>query len=193
MIRISLAMAGATCLAAILFLRSGARTAEPASPAASTTTVLSETAPLAPPAIVYEDKGRLPVVNRVAVPRPAVVREVAPEAAVRAIFGSPATIKFALRDAGRLRRPTAMALHGSDAPIDLRVVDEGDGVYEVPFAPGAPGRFEIVLGDGGTPVATRGVGVVGVAGAPGDSTDADFLSVDPREPRMRTSGRASLR
>jgi len=189
-------IAGITCVTGILFLRSGLWTAEPASPAASTASVLPGSTPLAPPATVYEEKGRLPIVNRVAMPQAPVVREVAPEPPVHVSFGSPASVRFALRDSGapiRIARPSATAFHGTDAPLDLRVADKGDGVYEVSFAPGAPGRFEIVLSDGGTPVATRKVGVVGVAGSPGDSTDADFLSVDPREPRMRTSGRASRR
>ena len=63
----------------------------------------------------------------------------------------------------------------------------------MPFTPNAPGRFEVALADGSVPVDTKRVGVVGVAGAPGDSTDADFLSVDPRAPRTRTGGKASLR
>jgi hypothetical protein len=188
-----LAIASVTCLAGILFLRSGPRIAEPAIPAASTASALPGPSPLDPPAAVYEDKGRLPVVNRVKPPEAPVVREVAPEPAVRVSFGTPATLEFALGDSVRLARPSATAFHGNDAPVDLRVADKGDGAYDVAFAPSAPGRFEIVLSDGGTPVATRRVGVVGVAGAPGDSTDADFLSVDPREPRMRTSGKASPR
>jgi hypothetical protein len=103
------AIAGVTCVTGILFLRSGLRIAEPAISAASTTRVVTEPLPLAPPGAVSEDRGRLPVVHRVTMPE--------------------------------------------------------------------------------APVATR------KAGAPGDGTgtDADFLSVDVREPRMRTSGKETRR
>jgi hypothetical protein len=73
------------------------------------------------------------------------------------------------------------------------VLDAGGGEYEVAFTPTGPGQFQVVLDDGGVPVASKKIGVVGVAGAPGQSADADFLSIDPRQPRMRTAGRASRR
>jgi len=168
--------------------------------AASTAAATVESAALAPdgPArIVAEDKGRIELVPRVAIPIVSLARETVPEPPVRIDFGKTATVKFAVHDGEglprRLAHPSAKVAHGDDPPVDLPVVDAGDGRYDVPFTPAGPGRFEVALADGGVTVDTKRVGVVGVAGAPGDSTDADFLSVDPRAPRTRTGGKASLR
>jgi hypothetical protein len=187
-----------TCLAGVLLLERDLPEAERATAArTSTSSFAPDSAQLPPPTVIYEDKGQLPIVRRVAIPEVSVAREVIPEPPLRVNFGASSTLEFRLRDKDgsplRLVKPSASALHGTDAPLDLPVVDAGNGVYDVPFAPNAPGRFEVVLNDRGVPVATKKVGVVGVAGAPGDGTDPDFLSVDPRSPRMRTSGRSSLR
>jgi hypothetical protein len=190
------AVAAVTCVAGFLFLERDLPAAEEAS-APATSSVPPETAALPPPTVVYEDKGHLEIVRHVTIEEVPVAREVVPEPPVHVKFGASSTLEFRLRNKHgsplRLVKPSASVLHGTDAPLEVPVVDAGNGVYDVPFAPGAPGRFEVVLNDGGVPVATKKVGVVGVAGAPGDGTDPDFLSVDPRSPRMRTSGRFSLR
>jgi hypothetical protein len=185
--------------AAISFSKGPARTGDSASPipVAGTPAEVGTFAASGPARVVAEDKGRLELVHRVVVPEVSLARETVPEPPLHANFGGTATVRFAVHDEGGLPRklahPSAKAAHGDDPPVDLPVVDAGDGRYEVPFRPNRPGRFDIVLADGGVPVDTRRVGVVGVAGAPGDSTDADFLSVDPRAPRTRTGGKSSLR
>jgi hypothetical protein len=143
------------------------------------------------PGVVHQDMGRLEVVQRVAIPEVQLAHEVV-DPPVRVNFGDAPTIKFSLKDKV-LAHPSASVFHGNDDVLHVPVLDAGDGDYEVAFTPTGPGQFQVVLDDGGTRVASKRIGVVGVAGAPGQSSDADFLSVDPREPRMRTAGRASLR
>jgi hypothetical protein len=135
--------------------------------------------------------GRLDLVKRVAIPEVQLAREVI-EPPVRVKFGDAPTIKFSLKDKV-LAHPSASVFHGNDDVLHVPVLDAGGGEYEVAFTPTGPGQFQVVLDDGGTPVASKKIGVVGVAGAPGQSSDADFLSVDPRAPRMRTAGRGSRR
>jgi hypothetical protein len=138
------------------------------------------------PGVVHQDMGRLELVRRVAIPEVQLAHEVV-EPPVRVNFGDAPTIKFSLKDKV-LAHPSASVFHGNDDVLHVPVLE-----YEVAFTPTGPGQFQVVLDDGGTPVASKRIGVVGVAGAPGQSSDADFLSVDPREPRMRTAGRASRR
>ena len=180
----------------ISFVRGPARIADASSPVPGAATPV-ETSDLGPARVIVEDKGRIEVVPRVAIPVVSLARETVPEPPVRATFGGTAIVKFAVHDQDGLPRklahPSAKVAHGDDPPVDLPVVDAGDGKYEVPFTPKAPGRFDVALADGSVPVDTKHVGVVGVAGAPGDSTDADFLSVDPRASRTRTGGKTSRR
>jgi len=192
--------AAAIVAAAVLsFVRGPARSRAPAG-AASGAVLPVELAAVAddgPVRVIAEDKGRIELVPRVAIPVVSLARETAPESPLHVTFGKTATVKFAVHDDDGLPRklahPSAKLAHGDDPPTDLPVVDAGDGKYDVPFTPPGPGRFDVVLADGGMAVDSKRVGVVGVAGAPGDSTDADFLSVDPRSPRTRTGGKASLR
>jgi hypothetical protein len=144
------------------------------------------------PGVVREDKGRLELVNRVVIPEVQLAREVTMEPPVRVKFGDAPTVRFALGDKV-VAHPSASVFHGNDDVLQVPVLDAGDGVYEVAFTPTGPGQFNVVLNDGGVPIARKRVGVVGVAGAPGESADANFLSVDPRQPRMRSAGRASRR
>jgi hypothetical protein len=144
------------------------------------------------PGVVREDSGRLELVNRVVIPEVQLAREVMMEPPIRVKFGEAPTLRFALGDKAVVN-PSASVFHGSDPVLQLPVLNEGDGNYDVAFTPTGPGQYNVVLNDGGAPIASKRVGVVGVAGAPGQSADADFLSVDPRQPRMRTSGRASRR
>ena len=81
---------------------------------------------------------------------------------------------------------------GHELPLPVEEVE--DGVFEVPFTPRGPGQFQIVLSMGGIPIGSGKVGVAGVAGSPNTPTDiANELSVDPREARVRTSGRGRRR
>jgi|1185.fasta_scaffold529395_2 hypothetical protein len=146
------------------------------------------------PGVVHEDKGRLELVRRVTLPEIQPVKEVAPELPVASVHikvGESANLHFELRKSGRSL--SASVSHRNDPAEELPVIDKGDGTYDVPITPEGPGRFDVVISEGGVPVATRRVGVVGVAGAPAQEGDPDFLSVDPRSPRMRTSGRGRLR
>jgi len=157
---------------------------------------LGEPISVGTPGVVYEDKGRLELVKRVAIAEIQLDHEVI-EQPVRINFGDAPTVKFVLKDKGgpkSLAHPSASVFHGDDQALKVPVLDDGDGTYEVAFTPTGPGQFNVVLDDGGTRVAPKKIGVVGVAGDPGASTDQDFLSVDPRSPsRWRTGGRASRR
>ena len=88
----------------------------------------------------------------------------------------------------------AKAYRGSDAPVDLKVTEDGKGKYEVAFTAQAPGQFNVVLSENGIPVGARKVGVVGVAGS--DSSLTDPLKLDEADPltfRARTPGRMHTR
>jgi hypothetical protein len=180
------------------FLKGEQRVGEPAgrarvaSPPGTASAVGDSTSSYTPPGVIREDMGRLEIVNRVVIPEVQLAREVMMEPPLRVKFGDAPTVKFTLGDRA-VAHPSASVFHGNDPTLQVPVLDAGDGTYEVAFTPTGPGQFNVVLNDGGVPVASKKVGVVGVAGAPGDGTDADFLSVDPREPRMRTAGRASRR
>jgi hypothetical protein len=146
------------------------------------------------PAIVHADTGRIEVVHRVRLPEVQLSAEpVVDPPPVRVKFGDDATVRFALRDNEKKGKLTATIFHLNDDAVKAAVRDAGDGTVEVPFTPSGPGQFDVVLSDGGVRVASRKVGVVGIAGSPGDNADPDFLSVDPREARMRTAGKVSRR
>jgi hypothetical protein len=142
--------------------------------------------------------GRLELVRRVVIPDVQLAPEVVADPPVHVKFGDAPTVKFVLRDkasgsAKPVANPSASVFHGSDPVLQVPVLDAGDGVYEVAFTPTGPGQFNVVLNDGALPIASRKIGVVGVAGDPGKSADANFLAVDPREARMRTGARARRR
>jgi hypothetical protein len=142
--------------------------------------------------VIHEDMGHLELVRRVAVPEVQLAREVLVEPPVRVAFGDAPTLRFALGDKGVVN-PSASVFHGSDPVLQVPVLDEGDGVYDVAFTPIGPGQYNVVLNDGGLPVASKRVGVVGVAGDPGRNVDSNFLSVDPRQPRSRAGGKGRRR
>jgi len=185
--------------AVISFLKGPSPTGGPATPAGGAAIPVEVAAIAAdePARVIVEDKGRIEHVPRVVVPVVALVRETIPEPPVHVNLGGTATVKFAVLDENgvprKLAHPSAKVAHGDDPAVDLPIVDAGDGKYDVAFTPAGPGRFDVVLADGSMPVDRKRVGVVGVAGAPGDPTDADFLSVDPRSPRTRTGGKESAR
>jgi hypothetical protein len=190
-------LGGIVCLLGLWFLGASPRARMESahgsrSPAATAVSGLGYSTSNDAPGVVHEDKGRLELVKRVAIAEVRLDREII-EQPVRINFGDAPTVKFVLHDKS-LAHPSASVLHGNDAARQVPVLDAGDGNYEVPFTPTGPGLFNVVLNDSGTPVASKRIGVVGVAGAPGESTDQDFLSVDPRSPsRWRTGGRASRR
>ena len=82
------------------------------------------------------------------------------------------------------------------AGVNFVDVGQRRGTYprEVPFTPGGPGQFNIALNVDGVQAGSRKVGVVGAVGAADNRVDVvDPLSVDPRSPRSRTSGRSRRR
>jgi hypothetical protein len=159
-------------------------------------------APLDAPAVVFEDKGRIEIVDKA---RAEVVRaaniEVQPlfEADMRVKLGETAKLKFAARDrTSRLPESganvSASVFHGSGPALRLTVDEVDEGVYEVPFTPRGPGRFKVVLSLGGVPIGSEKVGVVGAVGATDDRVDiVNPLSVDPHQFHARTPGRGRLR
>jgi hypothetical protein len=194
---IVLGLAGVIGLLGFWFLRGESRVSEPggtarlASQPVTASTVGGSTS-FDAPGVVRQDMGRLELVNRVVIPEVQLAREVMMEPPIRVKFGEAPTLRFALGDKAVIN-PSASVFHGNDPVLQLPVLNEGDGNYDVAFTATGPGQFNVVLNDGGVPIASKRVGVVGVAGAPGQSADQDFLSVDPRQPRMRTAGRASRR
>jgi hypothetical protein len=190
-------LGGILCLLGLWYLKGDPRTVSAADTAAHARSLsiaasgLGDSTFPETAAVVHQDMGRLELVKRVAIPEVQLAHEIV-EPPVRVKFGDAPTITFAVKDRV-VAHPSASVFHGKDEVLQVPVLDVGDGVFEVAFTPTGPGQFQVVLNDAGTPVATKTIGVVGVAGAPGQSSDADFLSVDPREPRMRTAGRASRR
>jgi hypothetical protein len=118
---------------------------------------------------------------------------------MRLNLGEAATLKFALQDAQSRaaaagKEVTASVFHGRDPARRLPVHDEGDGVYDVPFQPYGPGRFQVVVNVGGVPAATQQIGVIGATGRADATVDiVDPLSVDPRDFRARTGGKQRRR
>jgi hypothetical protein len=131
-------------------------------------------------------------------PLPATEVEPLFEADARVKIGEKAKLRFAARDRASglpesLDHLSASVFHGNDPELKLRVEEVENGVYEVGFTPGGPGQFNVVLSENGTPLGSRKVGAVGVAGAPAGDDAGDPLSEDPRVHRARTVGRGRLR
>jgi putative ubiquitin-RnfH superfamily antitoxin RatB of RatAB toxin-antitoxin module len=187
---------GVLCLVAIYFLKHDPPAEDPASAASVAGT--SQQAPEYPRAVV-EDKGRIEIVRPVKVDLPPTIVEPLFESDMRVPIGEPAQLKFAARDRASGRplsgaTVTASVVQGAGPARPLPLEEVEDGVFEVPFKPQGPGRFQVALNVDGVMVGSRSVGVVGAAGANDGTVDiVNPLSVDPREPRSRTSGRSRRR
>jgi hypothetical protein len=155
--------------------------------------------PLEYPRVVIEDRGRLEIVRPVQQPLPPTVVEPLFEADARLTLNETAKLKFAAHDRASGRplsgaTVTASVTQGKGPALPLSVEEVEDGVFEVPFTPRGPGQFQIALNVDGVPSGSRKVGVVGAVGAADNRVDiVDPLSVDPRSPRSRTSGRSRRR
>jgi len=118
---------------------------------------------------------------------------------MRLKLGEETTLKFAIQDAQSRaaaagKEITASVFHGRDPERRLPIHDAGDGVYDVPFQPYGPGRFQVVVNVGGVPAATQQIGVIGATGRADATVDiVDPLSVDPRDFRARTGGKQRRR
>jgi hypothetical protein len=188
---------GLLCLVAIYFLKRDRPAEDPAGLASVAGTSQQ---PQDYPRAVVEDKGRLEIVRPVKVaPLPATIVEPLFEPDMRLPIGEAAKLKFAARDrASGLpvsgATVTASVVQGAGPARPLPTEEVDDGVFEVPFTPPGPGQFRVALSVDGVVVGSRNVGVVGAAGATDGKVDViDPLSVDPREPRARTSGRSRRR
>ena len=151
------------------------------------------------PRVVIEDNGRLEIVRPVQQPLPPTVVEPLFEADARLTLNETTKLKFAAHDRGSGRplsgaTVTASVTQGKGPALPLSVEEVEDGVFEVPFTPRGPGQFQIALNVDGVPSGSRKVGVVGAVGAADNRVDiVDPLSIDPRSPRSRTSGRSRRR
>jgi hypothetical protein len=187
---------GLLCLVAIYFLKGDGPAEDPASLAS----VAGISQPRDPPRVVPEDKGRFEIVRPTKVePLPPTVVEPLFEVDARLKLNETAKLRFAAHDrvsglplSGAM--VTASVSHGGGPALPLDVDEVEDGVFEVPFTPHGPGQFQVALNIDGVLAGSRKVGVVGAAGAPNGVVDiGNPLSVDPREPRARTSGRTRRR
>jgi putative ubiquitin-RnfH superfamily antitoxin RatB of RatAB toxin-antitoxin module len=191
-----LVVLGLLCLVAVYFLRHD-RPAEDATNLAGVAAVPGQ--PAEYPRTVIEDKGRLEIVRPVQQPLPPTVVEPLFEADARLTLNETAKLKFAAHDRASGRplsgaTVTASVTQGKGPALPLSVEEVEDGVFEVPFTPRGPGQFQIALNVDGVPSGSRKVGVVGAVGAADNRVDiVDPLSVDPRSPRSRTSGRSRRR
>ncbi|MFL5311046.1 MAG: hypothetical protein ACJ79H_11395 [Myxococcales bacterium] len=185
---------GLFCLVAIYFLRRDRPPEDAATIAAAATDVVSQQTQEFPRPVI-EDRGRIEIVRPVKVePLPPTIVEPLFEADMRLPPGETAKLKFAARDrvsglplSGAT--VTASVVHGAAPALPLPVEEVEDGVFQVPFRPGGPGQFKIALSVDGVVSGSRNVGVVGAVGAKDAQVDVDPLSVDPRTPRARTTGR----
>lgn len=191
-----LVVLGLLCLVAVYFLR-------PDRPAEDPTSLAGvSAAPAQPPEyprVVIEDKGRLEIVRPMQEQLPPTIVEPLFEANMRVGLGETAKLKFAAHDrvSGKPvsgATVTASVLQGAGPARPLPVEEVDDGVFEVPFTPGGPGQFQVSLSVDGVVAGSRKVGVVGAVGATDGKVDiGNPLSVDPRDPRARTSGRSRRR
>jgi hypothetical protein len=191
-----LVVLGLLCVVAVYFLRSDRPTEDPAS-LAGVAAVPAQ--PPEYPRVVIEDKGRLEIVRPVQQPLPPTVVEPLFEVDARLTLNETTKLKFAAHDRASGRplsgaTVTASVIQGKGPALPLSVEEVEDGVFEVPFTPRGPGQFQIALNVDGVPSGSRKVGVVGAVGATDGKVDiVDPLSVDPRDPRARTSGRSRRR
>jgi hypothetical protein len=148
------------------------------------------------PGIVFEDRGHFQAYQSSTIEAIAENEQIVEQ---RVGMGDTEQLVFNVRDRGTHSARTgahlrAKAYRGSDAPVDLVVNELGKGKYEVAFTAQAPGQFNVVLSEDGTPVGARKVGVVGVVG--NDSSLTDPLKLDEADPqtfRARTPGRMRTR
>jgi hypothetical protein len=156
--------------------------------------------PQEPQRVVIEDTGPIGIVRPVKVePLPATIVEPLFDPGMRLPIGETTKLKFAARDrASGLplsgSTVTASVLQGAGPARPLPIEEVEDGVFEVPFTPRGPGQFRVSLSVDGVEAGSRKVGVVGAVGATDGKVDiGNPLSVDPRDPRARTSGRSRRR
>jgi hypothetical protein len=192
-----LVVLGLLCLVAVYFLRRDRPAEDPAS--LSSVAGVSRQAPEYP-RVVVEDKARLEIVRPVKVePLPPTIVEPFFEPDMRLALNETAKLKFAARDrASGLpvsgSTVTASVQQGAGPARPLPVEEVEDGVFEVPFTPHGPGQFQVALSVDGVVSGSRKVGVVGAVGAADNKVDTvDPLSIDPRDPRARSSGRTRRR
>jgi hypothetical protein len=151
------------------------------------------------PRPVIEDQRHFEIVRPVQQPLPPTVVEPLFEVDARLTLNETTKLKFAAHDRASGRpvsgaTVTASVTQGKGPALPLNVEEVEDGVFEVPFTPRGPGQFNIALNVDGVQAGSRKVGVVGAVGAADNRVDVvDPLTVDPRSPRSRTSGRSRRR
>jgi hypothetical protein len=150
------------------------------------------------PQVVQEDHGRIEIVRPFKAELPATVAEPLFEAGERLKLGEEAKLQFAAHDRASGKPVSGVEVTASVSgpggmKAQLPAEEVEDGVFEVPFTPRGPGRFQIALSVDGVVVGSRSVGVVGAAGGSTQVDVGDPLSLDPRTRRARTGGRFRAR
>jgi YtkA-like len=182
------------CVLAIRFSTSERSATEIASAAAIAPTDSAQPLPEYP-RVVQEDHGRIEIVRPFKAPElPETIAEPLFEAGERLKLGEEAKLQFAAHDRASGKpisgaTVTASITGPGGAKATLPAEEVEDGVFEVPFTPRGPGRFQIALNVDGVQVGSRNVGVVGAVGSHSQEVDVgEPLSVDPRSRRARTGG-----
>jgi hypothetical protein len=183
-------------VACVFAIRSG-KGSRPAEDGVAAATVAGEiAAPRYPqyPEVVQEDHGRIEIVRPYKAELPATVAEPLFAVGERLQLGEEAKLQFAARDRESGKPVSGVTVTASvSGPGGMKETlpaeEVEDGVFEVPFTPRGPGRFQIALAVDGTVVGSRNVGVVGAAGGSTRVDVGDPLSVDPRTRRSRSVGR----
>jgi hypothetical protein len=192
--KIVVALAVAASLAAIYLVKNGGESAPSSSgaPAVNAAGVVTGRRP----GIVFEDRGHFQAYQSATIEAIAENEQIVEQ---RVPMGDTENLVFNVRERGSRSPRTgahlrAQAYRGHDAPVDLPVKEDGKGKYEVAFTAQGPGQFNVVLSEGGIPIGSRKVGVVGAVGA--DSSLTDPLKLDEADPqtfRARTPGRMHTR
>jgi hypothetical protein len=192
--KILVSLALAATLAAIYLVKGGA----PAQPAGAAPAVTAAGVAVTGrrPGIVFEDRSHFQAYQSATIEAIAENEQLVEQ---RMGIGDTEPIVFNVRERGSHSARTgahlrAQVYRGSDAPVEVPVKEDGKGKYEVAFTPQAPGQFNVVLSEDGTPIGARKVGVVGVTGADNSLTDPLKLDeADPQTFRARTPGRMHTR